>query len=86
MAGTQDLQGPSPMFPFALPGPAIEIEPTLVLGAVFMPITVPPTVISGVMLGTTEGPHVVKGPNDRLANAADDGQSGMVASCKPMSS
>ena len=61
------------MFPLALPSPSIEIKTTLMLGAVVAPIAVTPAVIGAVMLGTAEGPHVVQGPNNRLADAGNIG-------------
>ena len=57
------------MFPFALPGPTIEIEATLVLGAVVVPIAVPPTVISGVVLGAT-GTNTYATATDRWSKSA----------------
>ena len=59
------------MFPLTLPGPAVEIKTALMLGAVVAPVAVTPAVIGGVMLGSAEGPHVVQGPDNRLADADD---------------
>ena len=59
------------MLAFALPGVAVEIEAALMGRAVVTPVAIAPTVIPGKMFGAAEGPHVVQGPHDRLADAGD---------------
>ena len=71
LAGADNLQRPAPVFAFALPGVAVEIEAAFMGRAVVAPIAIAPAVISGVVLGAAESPHVVQGPHDRLANTGD---------------
>lgn len=51
------MQRPTPVYAFALPVVAVEIEAALVVRSVVTPITLAPAVIGGVVLGPAEGSH-----------------------------
>jgi hypothetical protein len=70
MAGSNGLHGFPPGSAFAFPDPPVKIRTVFMVRAITPLVALNIPITKAVMLSSAKGPHVVKGPDNRLIQSS----------------